>query len=245
MSSINAGTIVFDALQRLGVYNPTDTMTSSDASLGLSVLNDMLDSWSNESLTTFCYTESSGTLVVGQQSYTVGPGGNFNVTRPLRIPEGPGMARIRDSNANDFDLTVVGRDVWNMIGLKTNSSDIPDTLFYDPQMPLAIINIFPVPQIAYTLYWDSYQQLSEFPDLTTLISFPVGYNLALKTNLALELHPYFLQDQINPILARSASASKGNIKRTNNRPIIANYEAEIVSRASPTYNIYRDRSGGG
>ncbi len=245
MAGASATDIVFDALQRLGVYNATDTMTSADASLGLSTLNDMLDSWSNESLTTFAYTESSGVLVPGKQSYTVGVGGNFNTVRPLRIPEGPGMARVRDANSNDFDLTVVQRDVWNMIGLKTNTSDIPDTLFYDPQMPLGIINIFPIPQIAYTLFWDSYQQLSQFADLTTPVTFPVGYLLAIKSNLAILLHPYFSDDPINPIIVDVARVSKGNIKRTNSRPVIANYEPEIVSRASPTYNIYRDRSGGG
>ena len=245
MAAINATTIIFDALQRLGVYNPTDTMTSADASTGWSVLNDMLDSWSNESLTTFAYTESSGTLVPGQQSYNVGPGSSFNTLRPLRIPEGPGMARVRDANNNDFDMTVVTRDRWNMIGLKQNTSDIPDTLFYDPQMPVGIINIFPIPTIAYTLFWDSYQQLTEFPDLTTNVTFPVGYNLAIKTNLAVQLHPFFLEGEVSGPIARAAAQAKANVKRTNNRPIVANYESEIVSRASPTYNIYRDRSGGG
>jgi hypothetical protein len=242
--STTAIQIIQEALQVIGVYNATDTLSADDATLGLQVLNDMVDSWSNESLTTYCYTENSGTLVVGQQSYTVGVGGNFNVVRPLRIPEGPGMARVRDANNNDFDVTVVSRDVWNMIGDKTNTSDIPDTLFYDPQYPLGIINIFPIPQIAYTLFFDSYQPLANFASLSSVLTLPAGYSLAIKRNLAVELHPYFLDGDVPQSVLKSAAISKGNVKRTNTRPSKATFDPEIVSRASPTYNIARDRAGG-
>ena len=238
--STTALQIITDALQRLGVYNPTETINSADVATGLSVLNDMLDSWSNESLTTFATTESSGTLVAGQQSYPVGPGASFNSLRPLRIPEGPGSARIRDSNQNDFDVTVVTQDIWNTIGAKTNTSQIPDTLFYDPQFPLGIINIYPIPSINYTLFWDSYAQFSGFATQQTAVSLPPGYVMALKTNLAVELHPYYLETDINPLIMRSASTSKANVKRTNTKPVKAIFDPEIVSRASPTYNVYRD-----
>ena len=232
--------IITDSLQRLGVYNPTETINSADVATGLSVLNDMMDSWSNESLTTFCTTESSGTLVPGQQSYPVGPGAAFNTLRPLRIPEGPGAARIRDNNSNDFDVTVVTQDIWNTIGAKTNTSQIPDTLFYDPQFPVGIINIYPIPSIGYTLFWDSYAQLTEFATAQTAVSLPPGYLMAMKTNLAVELHPYYLDGEINPVILRSASRSLAAVKRTNTKPVKAIFDPEIVSRASPTYNIYRD-----
>ena len=64
--------------------------------------------------------------------------------------------------------------------------------------------------------------------------------MALKTNLAVELHPYYLEGEINPLIMRSASTSKANVKRTNTKPVKAVFDPEIVSRASPTYNIYRD-----
>lgn len=226
------------------MYDSNTPLTSSDAALGLSVLNDMMDSWSNESLITYANLEQSFTLVPGQAQYTCGPGGTGVSVRPLRIPEGPGRARIRDTNLNDYDMAVITQERWNLIGLKTNTSDIPDTLFYDPQYPLGIINVFPVPQQSYTLYFDSYLQLQEFPTLTTTISLPLGYNLAIKTNLALELLPYFTDAEPNATLIRSAAKALGNIKRTNVAPLQARYDAEIVSRASPTYNVFRDRAGG-
>ena len=242
--TVNAGQLILDALQKLGVYAATETLNSSDAQLGLNVLNDLMDSWSNENLVTYANLEQSFTLVPGTAAYTCGTGGTGVSVRPLRIPEGPGRARIRDTNNNDYDIAVITQDQWNLIGLKTNTSDIPDTMFYDPQYPLGIINIFPVPQQAYTLFFDSYLQLQEFPTLSTNMSLPLGYKLAITTNLALELQPYFTDAEANPLLVRSAAKALGNIKRTNMTPIKAVFDPEIVSRASPVYNIYRDRAGG-
>lgn len=236
--------VITDALQMLGVYDPNETLTDADAQTGLSVLNDMLDSWSNESLTTFAWLTNSFPLVANQQSYTVGPGGNFNTTRPLQILTGPGTCFIRDTNSNDYPVDVVAQDVWNLIGLKDNTSDIPDTLFYDPQFPLGIINMFPVPIITYTLFFSSQLQLADLPLITTPISLPPGYKLALGTNLAVALKPYFADGNLDPIIIERAAKSLGNIKRTNMREIVAVYDSEIVSRTSPTYNIYRDRSNG-
>src|SRR5579863_8507426 len=97
----------------LGVYGTSDTLSSGDAQLGLTTLTDMLDSWSNESLTTFATLEQSFVLVPGQQSYTIGTGGQINLTRPIRILEGPGSAYVQDSNGNNYPMEVVPRDKWN------------------------------------------------------------------------------------------------------------------------------------
>ena len=232
--------LITDSFQKLGIYAPGDVISDADAQRALSVLNDMLDSWSNESLTCFEILEQSGTLQPGVAAYTVGSGGTFNVTRPLKLIDGPGSAYVQDNNANNYPIEVVPRSKWNMIGSRAVTSNIPSMLFYDPQFPLGIINIFPVPTQPWTLFWDSYQQLGSFTNLTTVISLPPGYKKAIQDTLAVELHPYFLTTQINPIILEAASKSKGNIKRTNMRPIVAIYDPEIVSRSSGSYNIYRD-----
>lgn len=237
--------VITDALQMLGVYDPTMPLSDSDAQLGLSVLNDMMDSWSNESLSCFAILEQSAPLVPGQQSYTIGPSGNFNMTRPLKIMDGPVSAYVQDGNGNNYPMEVVTRDKWNLYGNRSNvvTSDFPDVLFYDPQFPLGIINVMPFPTIAYTMFWDSYLQLSEFANLSTAISLPPGYKLAMGTNLAVALKPYFADAQLDPIIAARAMDSKGNIKRTNIRPSVAVYDSEIVSRAQVSYNPYTDRTG--
>lgn len=238
--------IVQDALEMLGVYAPGEVMSDADAQRGLTCLNDMLDSWSNESLICYANLEQSATLVVGQQYYTIGPGGDFNMTRPLAITVGPGQARITDTNGNQYDMEVIQQDRWNLIGAPYTTSDIPDTLFYNPQYPLGIIGVFPVPIISYKMTWDSRLQLGDFADLTTAVSLPPGYIRALKSNLAVECFPYFKADgaQLNPTIQLKAMMSLGNLKRTNMKEIIAGFDPEIVSRAQQTYNIYSDSQSG-
>lgn len=209
----------------------------------------MVDQWSNESLMTYAILEQSGTLVPGQWQYTIGSGGNFNLTRPLRILNGDGTCYVMDNNGNRYNLEVVPRDRWNLIGNITQvTSNFPNTLFYDPQYPLGIINLYPVPNISWTLYFDSYLQLTDFSSLSATMSLPPGYQAAIQDCLAVELWRFFKPDTV-PIPQSTlaiAARSKGNVKRTNLRENIANYDPEIVSRANSTYNPYTDsqRRGG-
>lgn len=229
----------------LGVYGVGVTPAASDIQLGLSTLNDMMDSWSNEALTCYTILEQSAPLVPGTQSYTIGPGGAFNMTRPIKILDAPGTAYVQDSNGNNYEMEVVPRDKWNLYSNRSAliTSDFPTILFYDPQFPLGVINVAPFPTIAYTMFWDSYLQLTDFTDVAISVALPPGYVLAMKTNLALALQPYYSEAQLSPIIAARALESKGNIKRSNIRPLDALYDNEIVSRANVSYNPYTDSVG--
>jgi hypothetical protein len=230
--------IIKIAFSSLGVYAAGENIPSDDAQLALTVFNDMLDSWSNESLTCYAQLEQTAPLVVGQQKYTIGPGGNFNMTRPLRINNAPGSAYIQDAQGNIYPLDVVPQTTWNLIGQRFVNSNLPDTLFYDPQYPLGIINIFPVPNISYNIFFDSYLQLTEFANLTTQINLPPGYKTAFQDNLAVYMKPHFADAQIDPLVIQAAMKSKGNIKRTNMRQMVARYDSDLVSRVNVTPNIY-------
>lgn len=230
------------AFEELGVYAPGETLTAADAARGLWALNGMLDSWSNESL--FCYAiqEFTVPLQVGQNQYTIGPGGQVNGVRPLRAITGPGAAYVMDSNQCRYPVDVIERDQWNQIGLLTTNSQIPTRMFYDPQFPLAILNVFPTPAADYNLYFDAYLQLSDFANLTTPMQLPPGYQDAIQHNLAIRLQPYFQRAQLSPVIVELASTTKAAVKRTNLKVSPALYDNAIVSRATPTYNIFRDSS---
>jgi hypothetical protein len=239
--------IITDALQRLGVYDANQPLNSEDAQLGLNVLNDLLDSLSTENLVCYANLEQSFSLTVGQAQYQIGGGSGpaSGLVRPLDIPPGRGSAYIQDTNLNNFPVDIVNQDQWNMIGLRTITSNIPDTLFYDPQYPVGLINLFPIPNISYTLFFDCRLLLSDLANITAAVTLPPGYNRFLKANLAVELHPYYSDQPLNPLVLAAALESKGNVKRSNLKEVVADYDPEIVSRGTPTYNIYRDRTAGG
>lgn len=220
------------------------TLTANDATDALACFNAMLDSWSNENLMSYVVLENSFTLTVNVSQYTVGSGGTVNVTRPLNITQ----AYVQDTNGNNYIMNLRTRDWWNQIGNRsaTITSQIPTDLFYDPQYPLGVINIFPTPLIAYTVFFDYTQDQVDYTTLTTTISLPEGYEEAYVKNLALQMisegFPAMLSDKEMAVLVDAARTAKANVKRTNIKDVIANYDAQIVSRSFASYNIYRDSS---
>ena len=236
-----------DTLEMLQVYAPGDIVSDADAERMLVILNDMMDDWSNQSLATYEVLEQSFTLVPGKQSYTIGTSGgaDLNMTRPLRILMGPGTAYVQDMNGNNYPMDVVPRDKWNLYGNRSIQiqSNFPDTMFYDPQWPLGVISVLPVPTLAYTCFFDSYLQFIDSASLVATVSLPPGYSRAIKTNLAVAAKPYFNTAQIDPLIVIEADKRLGNIKRTNMRENVAVMEPELVSRSQISYNPFSDRVG--
>lgn len=237
-----ASDIITRAGKALGYLGRTEVLSAGDANDGLVVFNAMLDSWSNERLLSYVVLQRSFSLVAGTQTYTIGSGGVINSTRPSNVLS----AFVRDSNNNDYPMRIVPNDVWDNIGLKTITSQIPDTLFYDPQYPLGVINIFPIPLLPYTVYFDSTLDQVDATGLTSTISMPVGYELAYVLNLAIEMmtagFPCLLGQKEIAALVENASRAKANIKRVNIKENLATYDAAIVSKSNATYNIYSDSS---
>lgn len=240
--AVTALDLIQDSLEMLGVYGAGDTISSADSNRALVVLNDLLDSWSNESLTCFTYIRQSFALVINQKDYTVGPGGDIDGPRPLRVSDASGSAYILDENNNKYPVEVVDQMTWNLRTTAAVNSNLPDTLTYDPQMPLGVIRVWPTPSEVYNVYFFSYAQLTDFADLSAAVDLPPGYNLAIKTNLAIALKPYFTSATLDPIIVKRAADSLGNVKRNNQRTQRSVFEAEIVARGQSTYNIRSDRN---
>lgn len=234
--------LIQDSLEMLGVYGPGDAISAADSARSLTVLNDMLDSWSNESLICFAWLQQSFPLAVNITQYTCGPGGSISAIRPLRVSDSAGSAYLLDQNNNKYLMEVVDQLTFNLRTTAAVNSNLPDTLFYDPQFPLGIVNIWPTPSQVYQCYFFSYLQLGDFPALTTAVSLPPGYNLAIKTNLAIALKPYFTSAQLDPVVVKRAADSLGNVKRNNNRTQRSVFEPEIIARGQSTYNIRSDRN---
>lgn len=234
--------VIQDAYEMLQVYAPGQPMNAADSFRGLAVMNDMLDSWSNENLACFAIVEQTCTFTPGKRSYTIGTTGGADVplTRPIRLREGPGAAYVQDFNQNIYGMDVITQFQWNMRGSRNTNSNFPDVLFYNPQFPLGILNFDPIPNIGYTAYFDSMLQLSDFAGLTTAFNLPPGYKLAVTTNLAIRLKKYFNEAVVSQDLKNEAAESKRVIKISNRRLDVAVFDPEITARAPGVYNIYTD-----
>ncbi len=238
--------VIQDGLENNGIFAAGEIIGDADAERCLVILNDMLDSWANESLICFALLEQSFTVVSNKSAYSIGltGGADLPMLRPIRINEGPGAAYFQDSNQNNYFCDVVTRVAWNQIGSRSIGANIPSQLFYDPQFPLGVINLFPIPNggLPLTCFFDSYQPISQFTNLASPVTFPPGYSLAIKKNFALYAGPYFKQDgwTPSPELKMQALEAKAAIKRANTRNNTIVYDPELTTRAQGQYNPYRD-----
>jgi hypothetical protein len=232
--------ILTASARALGYLGRGEVLTASDANDAVLAFNRMLDSWSTEFLVSFANVTVNFPLVIGQQTYTIGASGQINATRPIDIIQ----AYIRDTNSNDYPINIIPQNQWNNIGTKYITSQIPDTMFYDSQYPLGIINIFPVPLLTYTVYIDYSINQVDMSTLTQVLSLPVGYERAYVFNLALDMmsmgFPCMLDEKGLARLTANAMEAKGNIKRANMKQVIAQYDPSIVSRSNATYNVFSD-----
>lgn len=243
--SITAQDVIQDALELLQVYAPGETANQADFARGFSVLNQMMDVWSNESLACYAWTTQTFTLIPGQYQYTVGSStADITGPRPLRVSDVPGAAYLLDTNLNRYLMDVLDQMMWNIQTTAVANSDLPNLLFYDPQFPLGIINVWPTPSVGYTCSFLSYLQLADFSSLDAAFSLPPGYQRAITSNLAVMLKPYFKDAVLDPDTRLQASETKASVKRNNMRPQIAVYDPELISRGNQVYNIYTDRGSG-
>lgn len=202
--------IIEDALADIGAIDPIEALTAAESSHALRKLNEMLESWSNDSLAVYQILQENFATVAGTASYTIGSGATWNTTRPLRIES----AFIRESG-NDYPLDVVPREIYDAITGKTTQYR-PEMLFYDPGVANGTVHLYGVPDKVYSVFLNSYKQLQSFAALTTTVILPPGYLRAIKTSLALELAPGYAKTP-SALLVSLARDSKAAIKRMNSR----------------------------
>jgi len=236
----NVQAILTRSAKAIGYLGRTEVLKAQDATDALDAFNAMLDSWSGESLASYANQTFTHTMTANTSSYTIGSGGDIAGTRPDDINQ----AWIRDSNNLDYEMSIYPQNRWNSLGQKSITSQIPTTMFYDPQFPLGIINIFPTPLQAYGLRFTAIVQQSTFSTMTHSLSAPPGYERAYVLNGALELvsagFPCQLKDKDYIRLMDNASQAKANIKRKNIKEVLADYDPAIVVRTAATYNVYSD-----
>ena len=209
--------IIQDVFEFIDVYAPGDTMSDADAERALVVLNDLINLWADDNLFIYQAIATTITLAVGKKAYTIGATGTPDIVqqRPRRIDMGPGAANVTIS-AVTTPINVVSAIEWNMIESLATASGTPDTLFFDPQYPNGVLNVAPTPSAIGTLIFGAWQPLASFTSLAQpSVTFAQGGLLALKSNLAFLLRPYFKPGPPPATLIAAASASKGALQRSN------------------------------
>lgn len=237
--------LVTAVLQKASVYAPGEVIPDDDAQRCLTVINDMLDMWSNENNAVYCTTTQNFQLVAGQSQYTIGPGGNVNAPRPLKIYDDPGSVGVIDGSGYNYPVRVVQQPEWNLIAAKNIDfvqSTIALVIWYDPQFPLGVINIYPAPGAGYEMYI-VYPFILADLTLASTLSLPQGYQKAIVDNATDYCWPYFYNLRVDPVppdIQRQAKESLAWVKRMNRKQIVSGVDPILYQANKSTYNIYTD-----
>ena len=227
--------LINGSLRLLGVLSPGEVPTATEQNDALSVLDDLMDSWSTENLLIPSKLREVFTLVPGQQTYAFGTGGDFNSVRPQLIED----ALIVASNSPEIELpmSIVNQDYFSSILVKSTTSTIPLYLYNDNAYPSANINLWPVPSVAAQIVLYSWKPLTNFSTsgVFTTIELPPGYQRMMRYNLAVELGPEYGKEP-SPTVVALAVQSKENIKRMNTKELLLGMDQALLNNGKGSFN---------
>lgn len=224
------------ALKQAGVLGVGQTATKEDTADSFKLLNMMLAQWAirrnivHQIVDTACIGTGTGT-------YTVGPTQQFNTARPPRIVG----AYCRQLNTPglpvDYPLELIQSATdWGKVSLKTMAS-MPSAVWYDPQFPVGVLHVWPVPNPTYEVHILTLVPLANFATPYEDIVLPPEYDEAIMLNLAGRLCMFY-QIPLPQGLPQLAAASLEAIRAANIQ-VGRLYMPPGLSRRG-AYNFYSD-----
>lgn len=253
--------IINSALRKINSLAIGEVPQGQESLDGLWTLNQMVDAWQIERLMIYAIVRTLNdsfnnplALVSGQQTYPTGltlnssgnpisVAGNFNIPRPTKI-EGVGLIWLANPiQPLELQMTMYTYDQWAGIPVKAVTSTIPNIVWDDNQFPFRNLNFWPIPTIQSQIALYIWQQLSQFPTLTTQFIFPPGYIRAIVHNLAIELSGEY-NVPAPPQVAAIAMESKAWVKNINTPLIDLRVDKDLIFPRGGMYDWRSDMPAG-
>lgn len=199
-----ARTIIRRAMQKAGILTKTEVPSSDEANDALESLNDLLSYLSNENLMIYSREEKIFPLVGGKASYTIGPGGDFDTERPMKIAS----AYVRIGNI-DYPLYPYRDTSYDENTSLKSLQALPSQRYvYDNGFPVGTMTLYPVPTSNWNIHIRTEDELANFT-LDEQVNLPPGWTQFLTYKLATMLQPEYGQpiDQNLDFIANQAKAA--------------------------------------
>jgi len=234
MATYTAGDQINRSLRLLGVLAEGETPSASVSQDALMALNQMIDSWNTERLSTFVTQDQTFLWPAGFISRTLGPSGDFVGLRPILMDD---ATYYRDPGTNvSFGIKFINQQQYDGIAVKTVTSTYPQVCWVNMGFPDITLTIYPRPTRELEWHFVSVQELDRPANLATVMYYPPGYLRAFTYNLAMEFAPEFGVEP-SPQVSRIAMTSKRNLKRINNPDDVMSMPYAIVATRQ-RFNIY-------
>lgn len=222
--------IVKRSLRLTGAIASGESLTADEATDGLAALNSMLDSWWLDSLAVYQVGEETLSWPSGQASRTIGSGGDFDTTRPVRIDS---AVQVVDGISHPIDP--ISDRQYRAIADKATSSTLAQRVYCDAGYPLATLYLWPVPSAVADIRLHTWQRIESFATQTETVQLPPGYQRAVEYNLAMDLAPEY-ERPVSAAVARIAADSLRTLKTANVRVPTMRNEAAHATRGRGGWN---------
>lgn len=220
---VTAGVLVRRSMRLLGVIATGETPTADEMNDGMGSIGDLLQNLSLQNLAVYGSAVETFATIAGQALYTIGPGGNWNTNRPVRIA-GDGICTF---NGVDFPVEQIGQGEYDAIGLKTQQQPIVEKLLYVNDNPLGLITLWPVPSGIVNIGINTDRVLTAVTDINTPMIFPPGYLLMMRYMLAILMAPDY-GVTVSPEILGIASKALADIKRANKVKRQSTFDGALV-----------------
>lgn len=180
-----ASSVIKDALLLCGGIEDNEQPTGSQEAIALRALNRLVKHWSQKGLKAWCWNEATLTLVAGQASYDLGVGGDLVIPRPLEIRNARKVI-----STNETEIRIVSRSEYMFQPNKTDRGE-PVFVFYDPQLDVGTLYVWPTPDDADSIKFSYRQHIEDFDIKTNDPYFPPEWMRALVYGLASDLIPHY------------------------------------------------------
>lgn len=229
-SPTTAGALVQSSLRLIGAIATGETPTAAELTDGLSAFNDLLELLSTSNLAVYGSAVEVFPTVGGQGVYTIGPGGNWATTRPVRI-QGDAVCTYQGV---DFPVPQWGQGEYDAVALKTQQQPIVERLLYVNDSPLGRITLWPVPSQVVNITINTDRILTAVTDTSTAVSMPPGYTLMFKHLLAPMLAPDY-GITVDPNIIAIGTSALAAIKRANKTKREMSFDAGLVGPGVAIY----------
>jgi hypothetical protein len=235
--------LVRQSLLLIRAIDADEPPSATEAQDGLRTLNAMLDLWRIERLMTYVVERLTFPLVVGTQTYTLGPGGTWNTTatfgpttRPVEV-QAMGLLDTSVTPACETPMEPLTQEAYQGLRQKTQAAPLPTHWRYEDALPLGSVFVWPVPAVVRSVALYLWRPLARFATIHDDVTLAEGYEEAIVYNLGPRLAPMYGVSTPPEVLALAIDA-KALVKRHNTE--VGQLEADPWHTRTSSLFSYQD-----
>jgi hypothetical protein len=207
------------SMRLIGALAAGEEPTANELEDARVALNSYLDSLNSDLGTVYARTRTTKTLTASDGQYSIGSGGDINVTQPIKV-EAAGL--IQSGDTYESPIHVMTSQDWENYEDKAGTTEtIPGAVYFQKSSgTTGTIHVLPIPDAAHTLVLYLGTQFSSIAttDLTTTYSLPAGAQAMIEFGLAVYMAPEY-GVAVSPEVAISAVNTLGAFKSMNSEPL--------------------------